>query len=225
MAGNPVEHLTVRCHSAARPLHGSTQSVRTKKDGSFAFFVPPGRAYVYTSNTIDGRNKGAKYAGADATIDVSNNWHPDAFTLRLAQSTEPIGSMKWVKETTPGTKVLRQKLADDVTGTVVDTNGDPVENVEVFIHGASASRTDSSGKFRVKSSRASQFLMYAFKSGYRIWMGKPTSGRCPKDRLGAESPATRRAFAGRAAEGIRNSQGWKCVYAGSRPGYATLAIR
>ena len=57
--GQPVEHLVVYCYSAVRPQTGGVQSVRTEADGSFAFSLPPGRAYIYAMQKVDATDETA----------------------------------------------------------------------------------------------------------------------------------------------------------------------
>lgn len=45
--GSASANIEVCCYSAARPHSGGIETMETKADGTFEFFLPPGRAYLY----------------------------------------------------------------------------------------------------------------------------------------------------------------------------------
>jgi len=176
--GKPIEHIVVRCHSTARPQSGSTQSIRTKADGSFAFSLPPGRAYVYTVENVKQTDENPFGIGrkANAVLIAPRRGILDALTLTLKQTQSKFGSNEWLRRTTPGTKIVKHENDNDVTGTVVDTNGKTISNAKVFKTGGSIVKTNEKGEFRIKIEKGTQFIMHAVHPGYRVWLGTPTAG-------------------------------------------------
>ncbi len=51
-SGSPVENIVVHSVSSERPDRRGTQKIRTKKDGSFFFWLAPGQNYIYTFRDI-----------------------------------------------------------------------------------------------------------------------------------------------------------------------------
>ena len=86
------------------------------------------------------------------------------------------GSTEWIDRSTPGSQVLEQHAADDVTGTVVDALGKPIAGAKLFVQSGESSVTDDQGKFQVRVSKGTQFILHTFQPGYHVWFGTPTAG-------------------------------------------------
>ncbi len=98
--------------------------------------------------------------------------------LTLTLNDDPVmyGSNAWLKRSTPGSEIVRHDDADDVTGTVVDTDGEPIAGAKVFRDGGPIVLANAKGGFRIKRRKGTQFAMYAFSPGYHVWTGMPTAG-------------------------------------------------
>ncbi len=173
--GKPVEHIVVKCQV---PHSSTPQKVRAKADGSFAFYVPPCRVHVSTCEEVEKTNSNLSGAGryANASVDVPRNGPPEPVILTLSREPMPFGSPEWLKRSTPGTEIVGQQLADDVTGVVVDSQGNPIAGALVIKVGGPIVETNESGEFHLEVRKGTQFIMHAFRPGYHVWFGTPTSG-------------------------------------------------
>lgn len=177
--GVPVKSIEVHCYSSARPQSGAgVKTVRADQDGNFVFVVPPGRVSVYVTKKVEqtDENPFGIGPGADVVVDVSGSEPIEPLTLKLGTRESKFGSNDWLRKSTPGTQILRHRNAADVTGTVVNAEGQPLAGAEVFKVGGPIFKTDERGEFRVESDRGTQFVMHAFSPGYHVWFGTPTAG-------------------------------------------------
>lgn len=176
--GTLVPNIVVSCYSAARPQTGGVQSVRTDRDGKFAFYLPPGRAYVYSYD----RNEAAADANlavhrhTGQVLDVPRSAQITPLTLKLSTQPTRFGANDWLAKSTPGTEIVSHTNRDDVTGLVVDASGQPVAAAQVFKSGGPVFESDAQGRFRVRIERGTQFVLHAFKPGFHVWLGTPTAG-------------------------------------------------
>jgi len=183
--GGPTANIEVYCYSTARPHSGRVQSAITKDDGTFEFFLPPGQAYFYVVQhvkkpqlnpgeipSIDG------FANAHLKVSATEDVEPIKLTLQAwEQSSESKpGDTGWLNRSTPGTQIVRRTGNQDVTGTVVDSDGKPIKDAMVFRKYGPIVKTNEKGEFRVESLKGTQFIMYAFAPGHHLWFGSPTSG-------------------------------------------------
>ncbi len=181
----PLSNITVYCYSLARPQSGATvQSVTTNDKGEFAFWLVPGRAYVYANERERGH--------AEAAIEVPRNGRPEPtepVKLVLKQEERKLGGDSWLKQSSPGTRIVRHENAKDVTGTVVDADDQPIAGANVFRIDGSIVTTNDKGEFTVSLDRGTQVIMYAAQPGYRVWFGTPTAGDVLKIVLEKKSEA------------------------------------
>ncbi len=171
--GAAVADATIGCYSTARPISGSTvHSAKTGQDGSFEFYLPPGRAYLYVmSRLLEGtRTSDSKVI----TVPEAGNVSPLTMVLRPAEA--HFGTADWLERSTPGTQIVGRQGDMAVIGTVVDSSGKPIVNARVFKTDGPVIRTDIGGQFRLGIERGTQFVMFAQADGYRVWFGSPTSG-------------------------------------------------
>ncbi|MCA9060893.1 MAG: hypothetical protein KDA85_20415, partial [Planctomycetaceae bacterium] len=147
--GSPVPLMTVMCYSQARPQSGGPQSTKTNADGSFEFHLPPGRSHLYvngrTPATAD--NPRGKAVGADVHVEVPATGELSGIRLVLGTSVYRLGDPEWLHRTTPGTEVILHSNEDNVTGVVVDQNGQPISGALVFQEDGAQVRTDDEGRF------------------------------------------------------------------------------
>jgi protocatechuate 3,4-dioxygenase beta subunit len=171
--GAAVAGMTIGCYSTARPISGSTvQSANTEQDGSFEFYLPPGRAYLYVmSRRLEGMQ-----TSDNKLITVPEVGHVSPLTMVLRPVEAHFGSADWLERSTPGTQIVGRQGDMAVIGTVVDPSGKPIANARVFKTDGPVTRTDVGGQFRVGIEKGTQFVMYAQADGYRVWFGSPTSG-------------------------------------------------
>ncbi|TXT39065.1 MAG: hypothetical protein FD138_185, partial [Planctomycetota bacterium] len=169
----PLKEATVYCYSLARPISGGTvQSMKTNDKGEFAFWLVPGRAYFYSTDEERGRTA--------VSIEVPRNGRPEPIEpLKLVlknSPSKPIGDPEWLERSTIGTEIVKHSDAADVTGVVVDSEGQPIPGAKVFRHDGPIVTADEQGEFKVSLSRGSQHQMHAFHPGYRVWFGAPMAG-------------------------------------------------
>jgi hypothetical protein len=191
--GKPFANLDVSFYAAARPLSGGgVQSATTKAEGTFEFYLPPGRAYVYADEPVE-RTKDNPFGlgrSAHAYFQVSATENVLPITLTLQRLESKFGDPSWLNRSTPGTQIVRREGNQDVTGTVVDAGGKLIAGAKVFPEDGPLVATDDKGAFRVKTMKGTQLVMYAFAPGYHVWFGTPTSGDVlkivlePKERPG-----------------------------------------
>ncbi|HEV3439554.1 MAG TPA: carboxypeptidase-like regulatory domain-containing protein, partial [Gemmata sp.] len=176
--GSPSANLDVSCHSAARPHSGGIESVETKGDGTFEFFLPPGRAYFYVIQYVKKTKLNPFGVGnsAHAYIKVSATEDAAPIELKLQASESKFGDTEWLNRSTPGTQIVRRIGNQDVTGTVVDADGKPIKDAMVFREDGPIVKTNEKGEFRVETLKGTQFIMHAFAPGHHLWFGTPTSG-------------------------------------------------
>ncbi|MCY2963253.1 MAG: carboxypeptidase regulatory-like domain-containing protein, partial [Planctomycetota bacterium] len=171
-AGDPVEGSTIGCYSLAHPQStGGVESRKTDAQGEFEFHLPPGPVRVYVMGALfrDGLT-------ADASFEVPDEGELPTLRLKLAKAEQRFGVPDWVRRSTPGTRVLSQKKAADITGTVVDTQGKPLPGALVFRTDGPLVPTGAKGEFRVAVDKGTQLVMFAFVEGYHVWFGTPTAG-------------------------------------------------
>lgn len=179
--GQAVPDVTVYCNSLARPASAGVELVKTNEKGVFTFSLPPGRAYFYAHRngaTPEVRDAAKAIVTVPRNGDVpTKSTQPEPFKLVLKNSQPTaLDSPEWIERSTPGTQVIHQAKANDVTGTVVDENGKPVSRAKVFRYDGPILEADDKGEFKVTSSRGTQFIMHAFAPGYHVWTGTPYSG-------------------------------------------------
>lgn len=187
-AGKPFASMEVYCYSAARPPSGGVQSAKTRADGAFQFYLPPGRAHVYaaeSAGTPD--NPLAIGLSADVHITVPANGDVAPIKLTMENHVSKFGDPVWLNRSTPGTQIIEHKPKADVTGTVVDETGKPVAGAKVFREDAPPVSTNEKGEFHVKIEKGTQFVMHAVAPGYHAWFGTPTSGDVLKIVLESKS--------------------------------------
>jgi hypothetical protein len=109
-------------------------------------------------------------------VDVPATGDVPRLTLRLAESKSKFGSDEWLQRSTRGTRILNHASAADVTGTVVDSKGSAVVDAQVFKADGVIVTTNERGEFRYPADKGTQFVMYAFQPGHRVWFGTPTAG-------------------------------------------------
>ena len=181
----PQSGMTVYCYSLARPQSAATvQIVTTNDKGEFAFWLVPGRAYFYANEKI--------FLHAEATIEVPPNGRPEPTApLKLVLKNDELkfGSDSWLKQSTPGTQIVRHENSADVTGTVIDANNQPIAGAKVFRIDGPIVTTNDKGEFTVSLDRGTQVIMYAAQPGYRVWFGTPTAGDVLKIVLEKKSEA------------------------------------
>lgn len=170
--GKPMENFVVHCYSAGRRHDDPVQRIRTKTDGTFIFYVPPGRTFVYTVQD-GGRSIGREgIALFEVPADTKS---VDPISLTLAPKKSNFAADDWLKRTTPGSKVTKRDTKD-VTGKVVDFKDNPLSGASVFTDGGIMVTTDDQGEFRVQAGQGMQLTLHAFQAGHRVWYGKPTAG-------------------------------------------------
>jgi hypothetical protein len=176
--GKGVANLTVMCHSPARPQDATALSATTRKDGTFEFYLPPGRAYLYTNQLVARTEENPFGVGdsAQALVTVSATEDAAPIKLTLQPSNPRFGDPSWVDQSTPGTQIVRRVGNQHVTGTVVDPAGKPISGAVVFKEDGPLVKTNEKGEFRVETLKGTQFIMHAFAPGHRLWFGTPTSG-------------------------------------------------
>jgi hypothetical protein len=200
--GKPLEGRTVMSYSAARPqsLSGVLSTI-SLEDGSFKFYLPPGKAHVYSYHHLlnsDENPDGISLVGS-VNLEVPLYNKVPALTLTLTEERGSFGSSKWLKNTTPGTRIVRHQNVANVTGRVVGNDDKPIEGAEVFRYDGPRVEVDADGDFVVEASRGTQFVMRAFEPEYRVWFGVPTAGDQLKIVLERKSPMTINYFRGREA--------------------------
>lgn len=173
----------VLCYCNSRPESSATALTSlTDEQGRFAFDLPLGRA----SFVAMGRSKESNaLLVAKSQLVVGQAKEPAKepygdvhLVLRPQQS--QFGSTDWLDRSTLGTEVIERKTTDDITGTIVDTEGKPIEAAKVFTAAdLQPVQSDTNGFFKFPKAKGTQTIMRAFKPGYHIWMGMPTAG----DRL------------------------------------------
>ncbi|HEV3385513.1 MAG TPA: sigma-70 family RNA polymerase sigma factor, partial [Gemmata sp.] len=176
--GSPSANLEVSCHSAAQPHAGGVDSVKTKDDGTFEFHLPPGRAYLYATEYI-AKTKDNPFGigkSAHAHIEVSATKELAPIKLALKATQSKFGDTEWLNRSTPGTQIVRRIGNQDVTGTIVDVNGQPVKGARVFREDGPIVAANEKGEFRMETLKGTQFIMHAFAPGHHLWFGTPTSG-------------------------------------------------
>jgi beta-lactamase regulating signal transducer with metallopeptidase domain len=179
--GRPLVGLTVMCYSAARPQSlGGVQSAKTRGDGSFEFSLPPGSARIYAFKRVastQDNSLGSSRSGS-VNVDVSYLGDMPPVTLRLVKRESKLGSGEWLSRSSPGTQIIRHEDADGVTGTVVDSAGEPIAGVEIYVFRPNLSPcwTNEHGQFCVLLKKGAQSVMRASHPGYRVWFGAPTAG-------------------------------------------------
>jgi beta-lactamase regulating signal transducer with metallopeptidase domain/WD40 repeat protein/HEAT repeat protein len=170
--GTPAGGRGIAGSSTARPESGATiESVKTKDDGSFEFFLPPGRAHLYVNDQGIGES-----IGASATIDVTPYRDVPLVMLTLNASESKFGSDEWLKRSTKGTRIVRHGNSKDVTGIVVDAANKPIAGATVIRVDGPIATANEKGEFVVEIAKGTQFIMYGFQPGYHVWFGTPTSG-------------------------------------------------
>jgi len=174
----PFAKLDVSCYSAARPMSGGIQLVESKADGTFEFFLPSGRAYVYVTEYVKRTNDNPFGIGrsAHAYLNVSATDDVAPITLTLQKFESKFGDSEWLKRSTPGTSIVRREGKQDVTGAIVDDAGKPIAGAKVFREDGPIVSANGQGEFRVETLKGTQFVMHAFAPGYHVWFGTPTSG-------------------------------------------------
>lgn len=170
--GQPVSGAVVRFKSPSRPF-SQPQGVRSKSDGSFLFRSAAGHG-VLTASIKDDDN-GERKAAVNVAIPEFGKCEPVELQLR-AVAPWRIGSTEWVSETTVGSEVLSQGKEESVTGRVLGADGKPIQGAVVYTRTSEPAETNESGSFTIKSSRQTQFVMYASAPGYCTWVGTPASG-------------------------------------------------
>lgn len=182
--GKPATTGTaVLCYCNSRPESSATAlTALTDEQGRFSFDLPRGRA----SFIARGRSQGSNVLlVAKSQIFVGQAKGPASepygdVLLDLSPQRSQFGSTDWLDRATPGTEVLERKTADDITGTIVDTEGKPIEMAKVFTEAnLNSVVSDKEGVFRFPKAKGTQTIMRVFKPGYHIWLGLPTAG----DRL------------------------------------------
>jgi len=176
--GKPVAKREVSCYSPSRPPSGGPQSAQTDADGTFAFSLPPGRAYIYVieSDERPGYSPFGVLRSAQADIQVPATGKVAALTLTLQKTRIGFGDPEWLKRSTPGTQIVSREGNQAVTGSVVDAGGKPVAGAKVFRADGPLLPTNDKGEFRVETMKGTQFVMHTFAPGYHVWFGTPTSG-------------------------------------------------
>lgn len=177
--GKSYEGLTVMSYSTARPQSLSgVLSTKTNAEGEFEFRLPPGAAYIYASSRVPPTEDNPSGVGLRASVNVVIPAAKtlDPLTLTLSATRWVFGATEWLKNTTKGSQVVRQRKSANVIGTVVDVAGDVIVGAKVFRYNGPILKTNERGDFELKASRGSQFIMSAFQPGYRVWAGTPTAG-------------------------------------------------
>ena len=182
--GQPVPDTTVYCYSTAKPqTTAEVVTVKSDDQGRFEFWLPPGRAHLYSSKRLSesADNPDGVSLHADAMIVVPLNGEASAQAppLKLVLATskpKPLGDPEWTQYTTPGTQVVRQEDASGVSGTVVDVDGKPIAGAKVFRYDGPIDAANEQGEFQVTAPRGTQFILYAFHPGYDAWWGTPAAG-------------------------------------------------
>ncbi len=178
--GEPVSRAKVHCRSTAL-LTSSTAETMTNNKGEFTFTLPPGRSHflVESQPFSTGFKLAARNSTTVARVDDELGAEPAAqplVRLELQAFNPQFGSTDWLEQSTPGSQVLEQLAAADVTGTVVDSSGTPISGAKVFPTDGEITTTNEQGEFRVTVSKGTQFVLHAFQSGYHVWVGTPTAG-------------------------------------------------
>ncbi len=190
-SNQPQAGVRIYCYSLARPQSGSAvQSVKTDDKGEFKFWLVPGRAYVYASEDDRGH--------ASVNIEVPRNGRPEPIEplkLVLKHDVIPIGGDSWLQQSSPGTQIVRHEKAKDVTGTVVDADGQPIVGAKVFRYDGPIVTTNDKGEFTVTAAKGTQFIMFAFDPGSHVWFGTPTAGDVLKIVMEKKSNVARHAGA------------------------------
>jgi hypothetical protein len=86
------------------------------------------------------------------------------------------GDPGWTQYTTPGTEVIREEKAANVSGSIVDVDGQPIPGAKVFRYEGPILAANEQGEFEVTALRGPQFILYAFHLGYDVWSGPPMAG-------------------------------------------------
>jgi hypothetical protein len=109
-------------------------------------------------------------------VDVPRTGEVPPVALVLTRTDSRFGSAEWLTRSTKGTEIIRTEQAGGVTGAVVDAEGRPIAGAKVFRYDGPIVTADQRGEFRVEAERKTQFVMYAFHPGFRVWFGTPTAG-------------------------------------------------
>ncbi|MFO1064982.1 MAG: protein kinase [Pirellulales bacterium] len=171
--GKPAQPETrILCHCKSRPESSATAiTAFTDNEGRFAFDLPTGRAVFVVKGRVFPFDVQEQAVGAES---------PNQLAIEFPLQPSRFGSTEWLSRSTPGTEVLEQKKADDITGTIVDSDGNPVEQAKAFTEADPKIITsDNDGAFRYPIAKGTQTILRVFKPGYHIWFGTPTAG----DRL------------------------------------------
>lgn len=162
----------IGCSSSARPESASgIQSTKTGEGGTFEFYLPPGRAWLYVNDRgIDEKLR------ASAVINIPVMGEVPPVVLTLEEREAKFGSDEWLPRSTPGTAIVGHENVAGVKGVVVDARGRPISGAKVFRYDGPIVSTNEKGEFQVATEKGTQFIMYAFQPGYHVWFGTPASG-------------------------------------------------
>ncbi|MBS0264200.1 MAG: hypothetical protein JSS02_19845, partial [Planctomycetes bacterium] len=178
----PVPDATVFFHSFARPTAGGPESIKTDQAGRFSPVLVPGQAYFYMNpgdrrlNPANGRSALRAEAWVVVPPRADELEANRSLRLQLQPHENKIGDPEWVKRSSPGTQIVARANERDVTGTVVDEQGAPVADAQVFRYDGPVLNVDETAQFRVPAPKGTQFIMHAYAPGYRIWTGTPSAG-------------------------------------------------
>lgn len=177
--GKPRSKTTVMCYSAARPFSlGGVHSATTSENGQFEFYLPAGPSRIYATASIESEAGSKQRVGVSDSVDLVVGDKPtEEIELKLEPSPRiQFGSGEWLARSTPGTEIVSQANRADVFGVVVDENGAPIRNAEIYWPDSKVTRTDGEGRFRVEVEKGNQFIMHAYAPGFQVWFGTPTAG-------------------------------------------------
>lgn len=182
--GKPATTGTpVHCFCSSRPESSAAAlTALTDDQGRFAFDLPYGRASFFAMRPSQDTNV-PLVAKAQLMVGQAKEAAKESFGdvhLELQARKSEFGSTDWLDRAPPGTEVVERKYAEDITGTIVDTQGNPIESAMVFTEAdLQPVESDKNGFFRFPKAKGTQTIMRVFRQDYHIWMGMPTAG----DRL------------------------------------------
>jgi serine/threonine protein kinase len=174
---------SVQCFCSARPESSATAlTALTDEQGRFALDLPRGRASFVAMGRSQESNA-LLVSKLQFTVGQEKEPAREPFGdvhLELRPQQSQFGSTDWLDRATPGTEVIERKTADDITGDIVDTEGNPIQAAKIFTEAdLQPVESDNEGFFRFPKAKGTQTILRAFKPGYHIWIGMPTAG----DRL------------------------------------------
>lgn len=109
-------------------------------------------------------------------VDGRTKAEREADELEGAESkTEASEGQSW-RARFPDTKIVHRPNRENITGTVVDSDGNPIAAAQLMFGNGQLGQWGDDGKFVIDCTADQQVTVRAYAKGYRMWYGAPSGG-------------------------------------------------